>query len=230
MSNTNVLKPLYKFADSIANLFVRQKPNTKKRKYNPKKHFTKDDNLLISYIHGQLDNNFTPLAIETHLVSHNYEKGKVHNLIWFVVSTRNKKELIDSNYSKITLFVFGALVILFYVLALALDLSVQLLFLSFSPIIFSSIFSLAVFSSPNIKNKELVWGIPFIFLFIFYFFTIASNQMQHLDLMPILVMNLIISLICIGVFEFLFKTKNNALNKFSDNDKVFLSLQKSRRK
>ena len=154
MSNTDVLNPLYKFADSIAKFFIKENPSTKKRKYNPRKHFTKEDNLLISYIHSQLDNNFTPKAIETHLVFHNYDQKKVHSLIWFVVSTRNKKELIDSNYSKITLFVFGALVILFYVLALALDLSVQLLFLSFSPIIFSSIFSLAVFSSPYIKNLQ----------------------------------------------------------------------------
>jgi len=175
-----------------------------------------------------LDNDFTPQAIESHLVYHNYDKAHVHGLIHFVVSVRNNREHIDATYSRITLFVFGLLVVLFYVLAFALELSLQILVIAFSPIIFSSVFTLGILSSDYIKNKETIWFIPFIFLFVYYFFSLSSSQIASFDLIPIMVLNLVLSLVCVGVFEFLFKSKKKALFMFKDNDRAFLALQKRR--
>lgn len=191
-------------------------------------HFSKEDKLLMHYIRNQKENNFSDTAIQNHLITHQYEKKRVRKLLQFINRVEQEKERLLSFYTKVTIGLFFILILFFYLLSAALLVETSFLLVTFSPLLFSTVFALGIFSSSHIKNNTLVWFIPLIAIALFIYLE-TTTQFLGIDIGSALLVNLFLSYVMIGIFYFLSIDKNKRLMLYDDDEIAFIQLRRKKK-
>ncbi len=204
-----------------------KKPNTPT--HPDMHHFSLDDKRLVHYIRNQQRNGFSNEAIINHLTKHHYTKKQIVPLIDFITAVDQRKEEISSLYTKLIVGLYLVLIVFFYLLSAALLIPASQLFVTFSPIFFSTIFALGIFSSRNIENKQIAWFVPLLAVGLFVYLGLDSDVFT-VNIGSVVLVNMLFSYLLLALLYYLFITKNKKLLVYDDDELAFIQLTRRRQK